>query len=163
MAKAVTLANKPNDTRYFYPADENWVLKMLPFKASTAIAEGAAVQHETSWAAVTGNYTLMVAIGNIAGDDFYGIMAEPIVSTDADYATAWKLKGVRVPKTPYAQAFFSVGSGTFTAADVWATVALYTDYKSLAVDTLGLGATILKYISSTKGICMFNMPNTQVA
>ena len=105
----------------------------------------------------------MVAAGNIAGDDIYGIMAEPIVATDTDFATAGKLKGVRVPKTPYAQSYFYVGSGTFTAADVGATVALYSDYKSLAVDTMGLAATILKYISSTRGICMFNMPNTQVA
>jgi hypothetical protein len=163
MGQAVTPLNTANSTKYFYPADGNWELRLLPMKASVAIAEGAAVQHETSGAAVTGYYTLCVAAGNIAGDDFYGIMAEPIAATDTDYATAGKLKGVYVPTTPFAKAYFYVGAGTFTAADVGATVALHSDYKSLAVDSMGLAATITDYISSTRGKCMFNMPNTQVA
>jgi hypothetical protein len=162
MAKAVTLANKPNDTRYFYPADENWIMTMLPFKASTAIAEGAAVAAEISTNNVTGYATLM-GVENATGADFLGIMAEPIVSGDADYATAGKLKGVRVPKTPYALAYFAVGAGTFTAVDVFKTVELHSDYKSLAVDTLGKGARIMKYISSTRGICRFSLPETEVA
>jgi hypothetical protein len=35
-------------------------------------------------------------------------MAEPVVSTDTDYTTAGKLKGVRVPKNKLAKAFFYV-------------------------------------------------------
>lgn len=163
MAKATVALNVPNDSRYFTPADDNWILKQLPMKASVAMVEWVLIQHETSGAAVTGYYRTLVSAGNIAGDDIYGILAEPIATTDADYATAGKLKGVRVPTTLYAQAYFAVGAGTFTAADVGATVAIHSDFKSLAVDTLGLGATILKYISATRGVCMFNMPATQVA
>jgi hypothetical protein len=135
---------------------------MLPFKASTAIAEGAAVAAEISSNNVTGYATLM-GVENATGADFLGIMAEPIVSGDADYATAGKMKGVRVPTTPYALAYFSVGAGTFTAVDVFKTVELHSDYKSLAVDTLGKGARIMKYISSTRGICRFSLPETEVA
>jgi hypothetical protein len=56
-------------------------------KASTAMAEGAAIMPETSGADVTGYFTLM-GVENAGGDDFYGILAEPIAATDADYATA---------------------------------------------------------------------------
>ena len=163
MGKAVKPLNEYNVTNYFYPADGNWTLKLLPMTASVAMAEGVLIQHETSGAAVTGNYRTLVSVENLAGDDVYGILAEPIAATDADYATAGKLKGVYLPTTPYAKAFFSVGAGTFTIADVGMTVEIHSDFKSLAVDTAGKGATITKFISSTKGECMFNMPNTEVA
>lgn len=90
-------------------------------------------------------------------------MAEPITATDADYATAGKLKGVYVPNTPYAKAFFRVGAGTFTVADVFKTVEIHSDSASLAVDTVGKGARIVEYISSTKGKCRFSLPETEVA
>jgi hypothetical protein len=163
MGKAVTGINCPNQTGYFLPADKNWEIKMLPMKASLAMAEGVAITAETSGAAVTGYYRTQVAVGNIAGDDTMGILAEPILATDADYATAGKMKAVYVPTTPEAVAYFYVGAGTFTTADVGATVALHSDFKSLAVDTLGLGATIVGYIDATHGTCKFNLPKTQVA
>jgi len=162
MSKSVTTINTPNDTRYFYPADDNWEHMMLPFKASTAIAEGTAVAAEISSNDVTG-YATHMGTENATGSDFLGIMSEPIVATDADYATAGKLKGVRVPKTPYAKAYFYVGAGTFTAADVFRTVELHSDHKSLAVDTKGKGARIMAYISSTQGICRFSLPETETA
>ena len=162
MGKAVTALNTPNDTRYFYPADGNRELKKLPFKASTAIAEGAAIGIEISSNTTTGNYTLM-GTENATGADFVGIMAEPIVATDADYATAGKLKGVRVPKTTFARAYFYVGAGTFTAVDVGKTVEFHSDSLGLAVDTAGKGARIVEYISSTRGICVFTLPTTETA
>ena len=97
MGKAVVLVNVPNVTTNFLPADKNWTLKLLPMTASVAMATGVAITAETSGAAVTGNYRTQVAVGNIAGDDTMGILAEPIVSTDADYATAGKLKAVYLP------------------------------------------------------------------
>jgi hypothetical protein len=39
MGKAVTGLNKPNQTGYFYPADENRQMIKLPFVASVAIVE----------------------------------------------------------------------------------------------------------------------------
>jgi hypothetical protein len=87
MAKAVTLVNTPNKTGNFYPADDQWKLEQVPMKVSTAMAEGAAIMPETNSADVTGYFTLM-GVENAGGDDCYGILAEPIVSTDADYATA---------------------------------------------------------------------------
>lgn len=162
MGKAVTALNTPNSTKYFYPADDNWELKKLPFKASVEIAEGAAIGIEISSNTTTWNFTLM-GTENTAWWDFKGIMAEPIVSTDTDYATAGKLKAVRVPKTIYAKSFFYVGAGTFTAVDVNKTVEFHSDSLGLAVDTAGKGARIVEYISSTKGICQFVMPNTETA
>lgn len=162
MAKATTLLNKPNETKYFYPADDQREMVQFPFKASTAIAEGAAISPEISGNDVTGYVTLM-GVENATGSDFLGIAAEPVVSTDADYATAGKLKGVWVPKTPNAKSYFSVGAGTFTAVDVFKTVEIHSDSKSLAVDTKGKGARIMKYISSTKGVCRFDLPSTETA
>jgi len=162
MGKAVVGLNKPNETRYFYPADGNWKMTMLPFKASTTIAEGAVVGIEIASNTTTGNYTLF-ATENAAGADFTGIMAEPIVSGDADYATAGKLKGVRVPITTEAEAYFAVGAGTFTSVDVGKTVEITAGSLGLSVDTAGKGARITEYTSSTKGKCKFNLPTTETA
>ena len=135
---------------------------MLPFAASTAIDEGTAVAPEISSNDVTGNLTKMGA-ENANGADFLGILAEPIKSTDGDYATAGKMKGVWVPKVPHAKSYFKVGSWTFTKADVFRTVELYSDRKSLAVDTAGKGARIVEYIDANHGICEFSLPETETA
>lgn len=135
----------------------------LPFKASTAIEDGTLVGAEISSNDVTGNLSTLTGVENVNGGDIIGILAEDIASTDSDYATAGKLKGVRVPTTPYALAFFSVGAGTFTAADVFRTVEIHSDKKSLAVDTAGKGARIMSLISSTRGTCRFSLPETEVA
>ena len=74
-----------------------------------------------------------------------------------------KEKWVWVPKNPYAKAYFKVGAWTFTKADVFRTVELHTDRKSLAVDTKGKGARIMEYIDSTHGICRFSLPETETA
>lgn len=162
MAKAVVLANKPNDTKYFYPADDQRRMKMFPMKASTAIVEWQAVAREISGNDVTG-YVTSATVENAAWADFIGIMAEPIASTDSDYATAGKLKGVWVPILPLAQAYFTVWAGTFTAVDVGKMVELHSDFKTLAVDTKGKWARITAYISSSKGKCTFSAPTTETA
>lgn len=162
MGKAVTPLNQPNKTNNFYPADDKWEMIMFPFLASTAIEEGTAVSPQIVTNNVTGNLTKM-GVENVTGSDFIGILAEAIVSTDTDYATAGKLKGVWVPKAMTATAYFTVGAGTFTAADVFKTVEIHSDSKSLAVDTLGKGARIMEFISSTRGKCMFSLPQTEVA
>ena len=162
MGKAVTLVNKPNNVQNFYPADDNWELKQFPFVASTAIDEGTAVAPQISSNTTTWYVTKMGA-ENAAGADFLWILAEPIAATDGDYATAGKMKGVWVPKVPHAKAYFKVGSGTFTAVDVFKTVELYSDRKSLAVDTAGKGARIVEYIDANHGICEFSLPETETA
>lgn len=91
MGKAVTGLNVPNQTQYFYPADQKWEMRLMPFKASTAITEGTAIGIEISGNTTTGNVTKM-GVENASGADFVGILAEPIASTDTDYATAGKLK-----------------------------------------------------------------------
>ena len=162
MGKAYVNINTPNDTRYFYPANEKWEQKMLPCKASVAFAEGAAMGIEISWNDVTGNITLM-GVENASGADFVGIMNEPVVSTDADYATAWKLKSVRVPTTPRAKAYFAVWAWTFTAADVFKLVEVHSDSLWLAVDTKWKWARIEEYLTASKGICTFSAPTTETA
>lgn len=162
MAKPVTLVNVPNVNTNFRPCDGNWKLKAFKMKVSTAMVQGAAIMPETSGADVTGYYTLM-GVENAGGDDFVGILAEAIVSTDADYATAGKTKLVRVPLSPNSECEFTVGAGTFTAVDVGKTVEVHSDSKSLAVDTVGKGARITGYINSTRGKCAFCMPNSETA
>lgn len=48
MAKNITPLNTPNTVRNFRPADDQWETVLYPFKASTAIAQGAAVGIEIS-------------------------------------------------------------------------------------------------------------------
>ena len=162
MSKTVTPLNAPNNTRNFYPADDKWEMIQFPFLASLAIEEGTLVAPQIVTNDVTGNLTKM-GVENATGADFMGILAEAIVSTDADFATAGKLRGVWVPKSTLARAYFTVGAGTFTAADVFRTVEIHSDSKSLAVDTKGKGARIMEYISSTRGICRFTLPETETA
>lgn len=133
---SVTPVNTPNHTQYFYPidADFKWKIVAMPFVASVAMPDGAAIGIQISGNTTTGNVTLM-GTENANGADFVGILAEPIASTDTDYATSGKLKIVWEPNTPDAEAYFTVGSGTFTAVDVFKTVEFYSNSLSLAVDT----------------------------
>lgn len=159
---SINPASTANNNLNFVPIKGKWDFMPLPFKASTAIAQGTAVGIEISGNTTTGNLTAMGA-ENATGADFQGILWEPIASTDADYATAGKLKLVAVPLDPTAEAEFLVISGTFTAADVFKTVEFASSGTGLAVDTAGKGARITKYISSTRGQCTFVLPNTETA
>lgn len=163
MGKAITNVNVPNNTRNFYPADKGeWELRQLPMVASVAMTDGSAIATQVTASSPTGNNILMPAT-NTTGQNFRGILAEPIASTDPDFAVAGKLKGVWVPRTISCEAYFSVGAGTFTLADVGRVCSFHTDSKSLAVDTNGLGARITGYISATQGTCSFDIPNAVTA
>lgn len=162
MSQAVTPINTYNNTQNFYPSNDKWEYKLLPFLASSAIDDGTAVARQILSNTTTGNLTKM-GVENAAGADFVGILAQKIASTDSDYATAGKLRGVWVPMNETAEAYFKVGAGTFTAVDVGKTVEFHSDSKSLAVDTAGKGARIVSYISSTKGTCVFTLPTTETA
>lgn len=151
-----------NVTQNFLPADPNWIQRKFPFKASTAIAEGAAIGIEIVSNDVTGNVTLM-GVENAAGADFVGIMAEPVAATDSDYATAGKLKSIWIALNKEAEAFFTVVGGTFTAVDVFKTVQVDSTSLGLDVDTAGKGARITSFISSTRGKCKFDLPTTETA
>jgi hypothetical protein len=132
-------------------------------KASTAMVVGSAIGVEIATNTTTGYATLMPAT-NANGANFIGILAEKISTTDTDYATAGKSKQVWVPiHKNIATAYFTVGAGTFTAVDENKVVSFHSDSKSLAVDTQGAGAIIKKYINSTTGICVFDVPNTVTA
>lgn len=159
---SINPASTANNNLNFVPIAGKWNFMKLPFKASTAIAQGVAVGVEISSNTTTGYLTAM-GTENAAGADFQGILAEPISSTDADYATAGKLKLIAVPLDATAEAEFKVISGTFTAADVFKTVEFATSGTGLAVDTAGKGARITKYISSTRGQCTFVLPTTETA
>lgn len=160
--QAVTPLNQVNNTKNFYPADGNWEIVRMPFKASVEISDGYAVGVEISGNTTTGNLTLMPAT-NANGANFVGILQEKISSTDADYATSGKLRNVLVPTTKRAKARFKVGAGTFTAADVNKVVAFHSDSASLAVDTAGAGAIIVGYQDANYGFCNFDVPNTVTA
>lgn len=155
-------ASTANSNLYFVPKKGLWNFKLLPMKASTAMPMGAAIGIEIVTNTTTGNNTLM-GVENAAGADFQGIIMETVASTDADYATAGKLKLVAMPASPDCEAEFKVGAGTFTAVDVNKTVEFHSDSLGLAVDTAGKGARITGYISATRGLCQFVLPTTETA
>ena len=146
----------------FLPADENWKTELRQIKVSTAMVEGAALCIDIVSNVTTGDLDLM-GTTNTVGADFQGILAEPVASTDDDYATAGKLKLVHIPMNEAAKAFFTVGEGTFTTADVGAVVQFGSTSIDLDVNTLGLGARITDYISLSRGKCSFVIPNTLTA
>lgn len=162
MAKAVTPINEYNKTSNFYPIKGDWTIVKLPIVASTAIEAGTALCVEIVTNTTTGNHKKMGAT-NALGANFVGILAEPITATDDDYATAGKLKAVKIPTSVYARCEFTVGVGTFTAIDVGKTVSFHSDSKSLAVDTQGLGAVITGYVSATRWVCEFSCPKSLTA
>lgn len=153
-----------NTTTNFVPSVvREWKQVLRPMKASTVMVEGAAIGIEISSNTTTGYKTLM-GVENAAGADFVGILAEPIAAADSDYATAGKLKAVLIPLSrDTAEAFFTVGEGTFTAIDEGKTVQFGSTSIDLDVDTAGKGARITKYISATRGKCVFSLPNTETA
>lgn len=119
--------------------------------ASVAMAAGSGI-----YKVGDGTHTVVTTTSG----NFKGILMEPIAATDSDYATSLKLKLVAVPVDATAEAEFTVGSGTFTTADV-GKQADFADAISLAVDTSTHDqAAITAYISSTKGRCSFN-PNVE--
>lgn len=154
----VTTINTPNVTSNFEPIGRGtkWEILALPMKASSAMVPGTLVSVEVSGSSPTG-YLCKAATTNANGQNIRGILIDTIATTDSDYATAGKLKNVAVPTTTSAEAYFTVGAGTFTAADVGRVCNIHTDSISLAVDTNGLGAVITGYISATRGVCDFSV------
>lgn len=129
----------------------HWIVKQLPMIASVAMEAGSAIYRVGD-----GTHTVVTT----SSGNFAGILLQPIAATDSDYATSLKLKSVMVPLTNEAQAEFTVGSGTFTTADVGKN-ADFADAVSVAVDTSTHDqVTITKYLTSTRGVCSFN-PNIE--
>ena len=165
---AITTVNTPNVNTNFLPINDagnpSWIQKLMPIVASVAMVQWTALWVEISSNTTTWNLKKMTAY-TTAWWNFIWILAEKIVAADADYATAWKLKSVWIPTTPMAEAEFTVWAWTFTAADVFKVVNFHSDSISLAVDTIATGqwAVITWVISSTRGICNFNVAQTLTA
>lgn len=149
----------------FIPFDGEWEQVEAPVKASIAFAGNVAMRWEIVANDVTGDlYGASNNSGvNSVGSDFFGILVQPIRATDPDYATAHKSKLFYVPRGIYSRAYATIGTGTFTAADVGKMVAIHSDSASIACDTKGLGCRIVAYISSTKAVVEFCAPNTLTA
>lgn len=164
---AITPINTVNTMgeKNFTPFGEGWELRDIIIKESTALAAGQGLRAEIVSNTTTGKAVSASANSGINsnGNNFIGILAEPVRSTDSDYATAGKTKKVWVPVGRQAECRFTVGAGTFTTADINKTCAVHSDGISLAVDTNGLGALITGYISSTRGVCTFDIPATLTA
>ncbi len=165
MPTVITPLNRANKTQNFYPMEGEWLLKQMPMKASVVIADGSAVMTEVTASNPTG-YVTAATTTFANGQNFAGILAEPIASTDADYATAGKMKSVWVPKTPgVSRCYFTVGSGTHSAAQQGRTCAL-ASATGVAVATNGNQFIISPnggFISTTRGIGTFAMPNIVTA
>ena len=118
-----------------------------------AVNDGTMMAYAVSGSATTG-YVIIAPTTNANGQNFAGILQQSILTTDDDYAVDHFVP-VRAPKNKMAKMYFTVGSGTFTQADVGRMVALYSDSKSVAVDTNGIGVIITDYIDATHGLCRF--------
>ena len=153
MSKAVTAINTPNETRYFYPADQNWEFRRFKIKASVAYWVWIIIVPEVASNTSTWYYMIAASGVNTSGQNIQGILMEPTVATDDDYTSTNKYRLVAVPKSPLAKCFFKVWTWTFSQIDVGKVVALHSDFKSLAVDTAWIAATITDYISSTQWKC----------
>lgn len=162
MAKAITPANVPNNNKNFAPSNDLWRMDLLPIVSSVALAEGTLLATQVIAASPTGNLMAAASTGT-SGQNIVGILAEPIASTDADFATAGKLKMVHVPISKYSQAYFTVTSGAFTLAQVGRVCQIAGSGTGLAVATNGLGAVIDGFISSTRGTCKFAVPHVVTA
>lgn len=144
--------SRPNRTNNFLPVNpqSDWVMDEVTIVASSAMEQGSCLYDK-------GDGTVDVVTNATA--NFKGIYAEyDIAATDSDYASN-KTRLAWIPKTKNARAYFTVGAGTFTTADVGKSVK-FNDETGLAVDTAGIQAKIVKYISSTRGICEFNQDIT---
>ena len=103
-------------------------------------------------------FTLLVMepitkVTNATGN-FMGIMAEPIVAADSDYATSLKLKGVWCPSMNLRKQNSRLvleHSQRLTLKKV-----KFNDEISLAVDTAGTQADITGY-QFYRGKCRFNL------
>ena len=135
-----------NNTQNFVKAKGKTKFVKVLMTASVAAEEGSLMYPDPSNA---GQYT----VADATAGNFFGVIRQTIATTDDDYAST-KLVSVEIPVENNVEWFFTVGSGTFTAADVGKIVDL-ADEKSLAVDsTSKLVARITQYISSTRGKCV---------
>jgi len=160
---SINPTSRQNDLTGFVPVKGVWAYERVKIKASTVLQMGDAVGIEISSNTTTGFNTVM-GVENASGADFVGIYWDQLISSgDSDYASTTKFRTVAIPVSADAEAQFTVGAGTFTAVDVGKRVEIHSDNRSLAVDTAGKGASITRYISSTKGLCKFNLPTTETA
>lgn len=130
-------------------AGSDWVMKKLPIIASVEMESGSAL-----YAVGDGTHTIVTTTSG----NFAGIIAEPIASTDADYATSKKLKTVWVPVTSKAECLFTCTGLTTTY------IGANADFATATTVAPGTSThdqvTITGFISSTRGRCRFN-PNIE--
>lgn len=133
----------PENFKNFAVAEGVRTVRYLPITASVAMEQGTCI-------AASGSGVYQKAA--VTDKDLY-IIDETIATTDADYATAGKMKRA-YQCTQTTDLYFTVGAGTFTTADIGNAVQLHTDSKSLAVDTTtNPQFVITNLLSSTRGIC----------
>ncbi len=139
----------------FNPINNDWENQELVIKEWVALQAGTLLAREIVSNVTTGKLVAASAEAT-TGKNYVGILMEEIASTDADYSTSGKTKLVSVPTSIKAICEYRVHSWTASAAKVWSTVEIADSGKWLAVDTLWLGATITKHVSSTRGECQIN-------
>lgn len=153
---------KDNLYNNFTPIHSDYNAEYLAIKESVALQAGTLLCREIVSGQATGK--LIAAWAEpIWGANIVGILWQEVLATDADYATEFKKKLVYTPRTSEARAEFTVISGTLSSASVGDTVEVASGARWLAVDTVGNGATITKYISATRWECKFNFAQTEMA
>lgn len=139
--------DKINNTQNFVRVKGQTRMDTVILSASVAVEEGSILYPDPANA---GQYT---KADSTAGDNFV-VIRETIATTDSNYAST-KAVIVEVPAENNVEWEFTVGSGTFTAADV-AKYADLSSEKAVAVDTSVKKQVFIKsYASATKGTCIF--------
>lgn len=138
-------SDKTNHNENFVRAKGRTATKTVKMTASVAAEEGSILYPDPGNA---GQYTIA---DSTAGGEFV-VLRKTIASTDSDYAST-KNVVVEYPVDWGVEWYFSVGAGTFTAADIGAYADL-NDGVSVAVDTASKKHVLITgYISATRGKC----------
>jgi hypothetical protein len=160
--QAITPLNVPNNTRNFVPVGEGWMMKPMRIKASVALEGGTALASEVVSSASTG-YAIAMPATNANGQNFVGILAEPVLATDADYASANKYRNVYVPINKTVATAKATASATASLANVGRVVQFSNSGRSVAPTTNGLGCIITDFIDASTVHVVFDVPNVVTA
>jgi hypothetical protein len=139
--------DKVNKNSNFVRVSGKTAMEYVTLTASVAVEDGSILYPDPVTA---GQYTK----GDSTAGDRFVVIRQTIASTDADYASTKKVL-VESPIENDVVWEFTVGSGTFTSADV-AKYADLSSEKAVAVDTSTKKQLFITgYISATRGLCTF--------
>lgn len=160
--QAITPLNTPNNTKNFVPVGDGWMMTQIKIKPSVALEWGTALASEVVSSATTG-YAIAMPTTNATGQNFIGILAEPISSSDSDFASTSKYRNVYIPVNPFIAKAKATTSATATNICVGRVVQFSNSGKSVAPATNGAGCVITDFIDGNTVMVTFDVPKVVTA